>query len=199
MKQLHDRSCWKPIRLEDLTPSERRKALESLIFLVEKKDGRLKSRHCANGSKQRNWINSEEATSPTVMTESVMITATIEAEEERDVATFDIPNAFIQTHVDEKDAQGDRIIMKIKGAMIDVLIEIDPEYEKYVTYERGQRVLYVHIQRAIYGMLMSGLLFYKKFRKSIESIGHKVNPHDPCVANKMIEGKQHTFPGMWTI
>ena len=40
---------------------------------------------------------------------------------------------------------------------------------------------------------MSGLLFYKKFRKSIESIGYKVNPYDPCVANKMIEGKQHTL------
>ena len=42
-------------------------------------------------------------------------------------------------------------------------------------------------------MLMSGLLFYKKFRKSVEGIGYEVNPYDPCIANKMINGKQHTI------
>ena len=193
MQQLHDRNCWEPIHLNSLTPSEREKALESLIFLVEKKDGKIKARHCANGSKQRNWMSSEDAMSPTVMTDSVLLTATIEAEEERDVATFDIPNAFIQTEVEETDDQGDRIIMKIRGAMVDMLLEIDEDYEKFVTMENAQRVLYVHIRRAIYGMLMSGLLFYKKFRASIERIGYVVNPYDPCVANKMINGKQHTI------
>jgi hypothetical protein len=193
MQQLHDRECWQPIKVETMSASEKKKALESLIFLVEKKSGTIKARHCANGSKQREWINSDEAASPTVMTESVMLTATVEAKERRDVATFDIPNAFIQTHVDEKDNQGDRIIMKIRGAMVDMLIEVDPSYEEFVVEERGQRVLYVHILRAIYGMLMSGLLFYKKFRTSIEKIGYEVNPYDPCVANKTIKGKQHTI------
>ena len=81
-------------QLYSVSASERKKALESLIFLVEKKDGRIKARHCANGSKQRQWMPSEEAASPTVMTESVMLTGAIEAKERRDVATFDIPNAF---------------------------------------------------------------------------------------------------------
>ena len=192
MKQLHDRDCWTPIHVSSMTKTERAKALESLIFLVEKKDGKIKARHCANGSKQRDWMKSEEAMSPTVMTESVLLTAAIEAEEKRDVATFDIPNAFIQTEVDDTDEHGDRIVMKIRGAMIDMLIEIDERYEEFVTTENGKRILYVHIQRAIYGMLMSGLLFYKKFRASIEKIGYEVNPYDPCVANKIINGKQHT-------
>ena len=44
--------------------------------------------------------------------------------------------------------------------MVDImLLEIDESYQDYVVVERGQRVLYVHILRAIYGMLMSGLLF----------------------------------------
>ncbi len=127
------------------------------------------------------------------MTESVMLTTTIEAKEKRDVSTFDIPNAFTQTAVEEQDAQGDQVIMKIKGAMVTMLCEIDPNYEQYVTQEHGQPVLYVHILRAIYGMLMSGLLFYKKFRASVEAIGYVVNPYDPCVANKTINGKQHTI------
>ena len=103
MKQLHDRSCWKPIDVSTMTPTEKAKALESLIFLVEKKDGRIKARHCANGSKQRNWIDPEDAASPTVMTDSILLTAGIEAKENRDVATWDIPNAFIQTAVEELD------------------------------------------------------------------------------------------------
>ena len=194
MAQLHERNCWKPIKVSGMTASEKRKALESLIFLVEKKSGKIKSRHCANGSKQRTWMNGDETSSPTVMTESVLLTSTIEAEENRDIATFDIPNAFIQTPVEETDAQGDRIVMKIRGPMVDMLVEIDPDsYAEYVTYENGNKVLYVHILRAIYGMLMSGLLFYKKFRKSIEKIGYEVNPYDPCVANKTIRGKQHTI------
>mgnify|MGYP001790741643 FL=1 len=74
MKQLHDRSCWQPIDVSTMTPTEKAKALESLIFLVEKKDGRIKARHCANGSKQRNWINPEDAASPMVMTDSILLT-----------------------------------------------------------------------------------------------------------------------------
>ena len=104
-------------------------------------------------------MRSEEAASPTVMTKLVLLTAGIEAKEQRDVATFDIPNAFIQTHVEDRDAQGDRIVMKIRGAMVDVLLEIDEACRDYVVMENGQKTLYVHVLRAIYGMLMSGLLF----------------------------------------
>ena len=111
-----------------MTPTEKAKALESPIFLVEKNSGTIKAHHCANGSKQRNWIRPEDAASPTVMTESVLLTAAIEAHENRDVATWDTPNAFIQTAVEELDQDGDRIIMKIRGAMVDMLLEIDESY-----------------------------------------------------------------------
>ena len=81
----------------------------------------------------------DEAASPTVMTESVLLTAAIEAHENRDAATWDIPNAFIQTSVDEIDKDGDRIIMKIRGAMVDILLDIDDDYKDYVVYEHGER------------------------------------------------------------
>ena len=35
-------------------------------------------------------------------------------------------------------------------------------------------------------------MYYKKFRTDIESIGFEVNPYDICVANRTIDGKQHT-------
>ena len=46
--------------------------------------------------------------------------------------------------------------------------------------------------KAIYGMLHSSLLFYKKWRGDLEGAGFVVNPYDPCVANRMVRGKQFT-------
>jgi hypothetical protein len=43
IKQLHDRVVFKPINVADLTQQERKRALESLIFLVEKRDGIIKA------------------------------------------------------------------------------------------------------------------------------------------------------------
>ena len=71
MEQLHKCDCWKPCKIEELSASQKRNALESLLFLTEKHDGRVKARHCANGSKQHNWMQKEETASPTVMLQFV--------------------------------------------------------------------------------------------------------------------------------
>ena len=83
--------------------------------------------------------------------------------------------------------------MKIRGALVTIPTEMDYEkYGDYVVYENGQPVLYVVMSRALYGMIQSSILYYRKFRKDIESIGFKVNPYDPCVANRIVRGSQQT-------
>jgi hypothetical protein len=42
-------------------------------------------------------------------------------------------------------------------------------------------------------MLVSSILYYKKFRKDIESVGFEINPYDVCVANRTINGNQQTL------
>ena len=37
------------------------------------------------------------------------------------------------------------------------------------------------------------LLFYLKFFKNLNSTGFELNPYDPCVANKIVEGAQLTI------
>ena len=192
MKQLHDRKVFSPVHLSDLSPTERKRAMSSLIFLVEKRDGRVKARTCANGSTQREYVSKEEASSPTAITESLLLTATIDAKEGRDVMTADIPNAFVQTHLDESPT-GERTIMKITGKLVEMLVELDPHtYKDFVTIEKGVQVLHVDMWMALYGMIKSSLLYYKKWRGDLVSIGFEVNPYDPCVANRMINGHQHT-------
>jgi hypothetical protein len=38
--------------------------------------------------------------------------------------------------------------------------------------------------------MVASLLYYRKFVKSLTDIDFIINPYDPCVANKIIEGKQ---------
>ena len=98
MQQLHERMVFKPINISELTQQEKKRAMESLIFLVQKNDGRIKARTCANGSTQRSYINKEEATSPTALTEAIIITAAIEADEE---VPDEHDNSFEQQDIDD--------------------------------------------------------------------------------------------------
>jgi len=41
-------------------------------------------------------------------------------------------------------------------------------------------------------MMIASILYYKKFRKDIKSIGFEVNPYDICVANRTVNGNQDT-------
>ncbi|MGC9161842.1 reverse transcriptase domain-containing protein, partial [Acidithiobacillus sp.] len=62
----------------------------------------------------------------------------------------------------------------------------------FVTHEGHKKVVYVQVLRALYGMLVAALLWYKKFRSDLEQQGFVFNPYDPCVANKVVNNKQHT-------
>ena len=50
---MSDRTVWKPVHPDDLTIDEKKKVMESIIFLSEKGYGTVKGRVCANGSTHR--------------------------------------------------------------------------------------------------------------------------------------------------
>ena len=76
-----------------------------------------------------------------------------------------------------------------------MMVQVDPiMYRKYVTYpSNGQAMLYVRLIKALYGMLRAALIFYKRLRSDLENMGFEINPYDPCVANKMVNGNQMTI------
>ena len=106
IKQLNIRECFAPIDVSTVTTLEKKRVMESLIFLVEKKTGKVKAQHCANGSTQRNWMGKEDSSSPTVSARSLFLTAAIDSKERRHSKTADAPNAFVQTAVDKVDKDG---------------------------------------------------------------------------------------------
>jgi hypothetical protein len=85
--------------------------------------------------------------------------------------------------------------IKIRGILVDILVEIAPDvYKSYVSkYMEGTKQLLVQCQNATYGTRVSSLLYYRKFIKSLMDIDFVINPYNPCVANKKIEGKQMTI------
>ena len=120
------------------------------MFLKEKTDGAIKGRAMARGNKQRDYISKEDTSSQTSATEAVLLSCIIDAEEERDVAVIGIPNAFIQTRVeDEKDMA----FIKIRGVLVDILVEIAPDvYKSHVTTDKkGVKQVLVQYQNALYG------------------------------------------------
>ena len=83
--------------------------------------------------------------------------------------------------------------MKVTGVIVDMLLELDSDtYSKHEVFENENKLIYVVVLRAIYGMLVAELLFYKKFCGDLENIGFEFNTYNPCVANRIKVGKQHT-------
>ena len=158
------------------------------MFLTEKCTGEVKARACADGSVQRQHIAKEEAAAPTVTSEAIFVQATIYAHENRDTATCDIPGAFLQAN------NPDYVLMRLDGILAELMAKVDPKlYCKYITTNaKGKPVLYIQLEKAVYGLMKSALLFYRKLVADLISLGFEINPYDPCVANKMVRGKQLT-------
>ena len=187
LKQLHFRDTFLPVNPKNLSKQDFDNVLESHLFLKQKRDDTIKGRMVAGGNKQRGFISPDEASSPTASLEAVLLTSILDALEERDVAIIDIPNAFVQTRITD---DADKAIIRMRGKLAELLVSVSPSmYSKYITVNsKGQKILYVRLLNALYGIMKAALLFYKRLVGDLESIGFILNPYDPCVANKTVDG-----------
>ena len=97
LTQLHVMDTWVPEDPTMLSRAEKVKALSSLMFLKEKRSGKVKGRSYVNGALQRDYISKEDASLPTVANESVFITSGIAANKKRFLCNYDVPGAFLHT------------------------------------------------------------------------------------------------------
>ena len=167
---------FEPKHWHELTKEERSHTLKYLMYLKEKRDDKVKHRGCADGRPQRLYTPKIETSSPTVSLAGIMLTCMIDTYEGRDVATVDIPGAFLQTKMpkDEKDVH-----VILDGRMAELLAKIAPEtYQEYIHQRQGQAYIYCKVNVAIYGTLKAALLFWKKLSKSLKDRGYVINPYD---------------------
>jgi len=121
--------------------------------------------------------------------ESIIVTLLVDAYEGRNVCIADVSGAYLHAEM-PSDKQ---VLLKLVGKFVDIMCEVNPEYKKYVRYEKGVKVLYLRVLRALYGCLESALLWYNLYSTTLSKLGFKLNPYDLCVANKMINGSQCTI------
>jgi hypothetical protein len=124
--------------------------------------------------------------------ESLFLSCVIDAKEHRKVVTCDIPGAFMQANIHET------VHIKLEGPLAQLLTKVDPElYTKFLSTEGKKDVIYVKLNKALYGTLQAALLFWKDLSGYLERQGFILNPYDECVTNKIIDGSQCTI--LWHV
>ncbi len=120
-----------------------------------------------NESKERlePGYKKQDGASPTVTTNSILISATIDAHKGRDAATINISCAFLNAYNNKET------IILMKGSLAELMVQVDPQlYCKYIIHDsKNQPLLYVKLTKAIYGLLKSALLFYQKIVEDLKS------------------------------
>ena len=170
-----------------------------MISIIEEKVNRghteenpvIKGRSVFNGRVQRGIYTKEETASPTVSQDAFYLTSIVDAIEQRDKAFTDIKGAYLNARMK------DDVHMKIIGREVELFCEIEPNLTQYITIENGKKVLYVKLDKALYGCVQSALLWYELYSETLQGMGFELNPYDLCVANANIEGKQCTI--LWYV
>jgi len=121
-----------------LIKKQKEHILESHIFVEQKQDGLIKACKVIGGNKQQDYITKEDVSSPMVTDEAVMLICVIDAQEDRNIVVVDIPNAFVQTVVDEEGVEH-HVIVRIRGPLVDILVSIAPDvYVQYVSMNKNK-------------------------------------------------------------
>ncbi len=116
---------------------------------------------------------------------SVFVTAVIDTRENREVVTINIPGAFLHATNDNY------VVMCMSRTLVDLMAKTDPKlYRKYLTDKKGKKVLYLCLQKALYRIMQSGPLFCRKLISELKWMECEVNPYDPCVVKKKVNGSQ---------
>jgi len=92
--------------------------------------------------------------------ESIMLSCTIDAEEQREVATADIPGAFIQADMI------DNVHVKLEGKLAELVAKIDPKaYENFIHMENDKKVMHVKLRRPCMALSRQCYIFGKHCQK----------------------------------
>jgi hypothetical protein len=140
--------------------------------MTEKRDETIKGQMIYNGKPMREWLSREDASSPTAALESIMLTALIDATERRNIMRCDIPNGFMQALMPEVKAGDERVMMKITGVLVGMLVELNPQLymdlmrsmKKEEMYSRGQSTTKSHL-RNVRGCLTMSQEILKQIRR----------------------------------
>ncbi len=154
LAQMIKNGVFRPVHHHQLSEEQRKKILRSIMFLKLKRDGRLKARLVADGRLQAVFGTESEVSSPTASAESVFVTLTIDAAEDREVALADIEGAYLEAYMDEE------VLMEVDADLADEIIKMMPQWSSFL---RSNNKLTTLLVKALYGCIQSARRFYELF------------------------------------
>ena len=119
----------KPVVVEidpdQLSPEEKRRALDAMNIIELKRDGRVKGQSCANGSKQKLYLKEYQlVASPTISLKGLFAVLLVRSFEGRKFSSFDVPGAFLQAELGADQF----ILLKLKGRIATMMCDVNPKY-----------------------------------------------------------------------
>ncbi len=179
-----DLEALKPVYKRDVP--EDAEILTSHMFVVDKftADGdydKKKARMVSHGNEQNAELHPNKS-SPTAAIHSLFtVLALYAGKTDYQMGKVDIKGAFVQTPM-----TGPPIYMKIGKNIVKYVVEIFPEYAKYVTKEG---ILYTRMMKAMYGCVQASRLWYEHLTKVLKEAGYKAVGMDECVWRR-VNGKE---------
>jgi hypothetical protein len=178
-----------PVHRADLSAEEKRGIIRSHIFLNPKYDAlgvfeKIKVRLVGNGSQQDKDLYPDRS-SPTAALESIMAVLTVAAKEGRSTAVLDIGSAYL-----EADMKGAKVYVVIEKMLATIMVHKFPELREFL---QSDGTLLMRVDKALYGTLVAGKLWYDKLTMVLRGMGYVANPIAPCVMNKMVDGEKITL------
>jgi hypothetical protein len=115
---------------------------------------KCKARLVVRGDQQRN-ITSQDTYAGTLAGRSFRMLAAIAAKQDLELKQYDVTNAFVHAAIDRE------IYMRMPSG-----------------YQKPGTIL--KVQKALYGLRISPLLWQKEFTSSLTQLGFSMVPHEPC-------------------
>jgi hypothetical protein len=132
----------------------------------------------------RTTIFREDISSPTVAMPLLFLLVAIAAMEHRIVTTVDIQGAYLNAIISQY-----HILMELDPTVAQLMIQLDPTYKNFL---RPNGTIIVELEKALYGCIQSGKLWYDRLTKVLIDDGFIVNIIDKCVFNKCVNDVQVT-------
>ena len=111
------------------------------MTIKKKRNGTIKGRGCADGRKQRAYLIKDELSSPTFSLDTLFLYTANDLFEGRDVATVDVPRAFLHNELKEED---DDIFMILRDKVAELLCKQNPsKYDQHLKFDRKKRALHL--------------------------------------------------------
>ena len=132
------------------------------------KDGQVEKYKCrfvTQGFRQIKGLHYHESFSPTPTAASMRAVLATAAVEDWELRHIDVEQAYLQADIDEE-----------------IYIELPEEYRAFPNAVGLLR-------KAIYGLVQSGLCWYRKFTDSIKEKGFEQSHADPCLFRRFVDGE----------